>query len=132
MTPNSPKCALDAINVVLLPVPLGDILLADRDTLPGYPHDGNVVNIVLIKRDGQLGEMTSRPLLQPPLLDDVLGRVQLDVLALHVSVEKLKLPSRLGALEDLGGCSGESRDASGVGESLVQLVGRSAELGRVG
>lgn len=49
-----PKGLLDASDVIFAPVSLGDVFLTDRDTLPGDTHDGDVVDVVLIKLNVEL------------------------------------------------------------------------------
>lgn len=49
-----PKSLLDASDVIFAPVSLGDVFLADRDTLPGDTHDSDVVDVVLIKLNVEL------------------------------------------------------------------------------
>jgi hypothetical protein len=48
---NLPKRLLDTPDIVLAPVPLRDLLLADRNAAPADPHDRHVVHVVLVKVD---------------------------------------------------------------------------------
>lgn len=130
--PNSPKGPLDAPDIVLKPVVLGNFLLADGDAGPLDAHNSDLVDVVLVELDLQGRVVTLGPLLKTPLLDN-LGRLgQLDVLARHVAAEQLELAARLGTLEHLGRGTGESGNATGVGEGLVELLGGGAELLVVG
>ena len=45
------KRRLDAAHVVLLPVGLGGLLLANGHALPLHPHHGHSINIVLVEPD---------------------------------------------------------------------------------
>lgn len=129
---NLPESLLDALNVVLKPVALGNVLLADGNTLPLNSHNGNVVDVVLIKLNVELGEVTSGPLVQTPALSDLLGLLKLEVLAGDVSAKQLELAANLGTIEDLGRGSCEGSDSLGVDESLVQLLGSGSELFVIG
>lgn len=76
--------------------------------------------------------MTLGPLGEAPLLHDLLGSVELDVLAGNVAIKDGELSARLGALELAGCATGERGDALGVGEGIVELLGGGAELVRCG
>lgn len=76
--------------------------------------------------------MTLGPLGEAPLLNDLLGSVQLDELAGDVAIKDGELAAGLGALELAGGAAGEGGDALGVSEGVVQLLGSGAELVRCG
>ena len=126
--PNLPKSPLDAADVVLKPVVLGNLLLADGDAGPLDAHNSDLVNVVLVELDLQGRVVVGGPLLKTPLLDNLDGLLKLDELADHVSAEQLELAARLGTLPNLGGSAGESGNAAGVGEGLVELLGGGAEL----
>jgi hypothetical protein len=51
---DSPKSSLDAANIILKPVALCGILLANGDTSPLDAHDSNAVDVVLVKLKLQL------------------------------------------------------------------------------
>lgn len=127
-----PESPLDALNVVLKPVALGNVLLANRHTSPLDAHDRDVLNIVLVELDLQRRVVTGRPLVQPPALDDLSRLLQLEILAGDVSAEQLKLATLLGSFEDLGRSPGERGQPLGVREGLVKLGGSGAELLVVG
>lgn len=91
-----------------------------------------MVDVVLVKLDLQLGVVVLGPLVQPPALHDLGRLLQLEVLARDVAAEELELAAGLGALEDPGQGPREGRDALRVGEGLVELLGRGAELLVVG
>ena len=82
-----PECALDASHIVLAPVLLGHLFLAEGDTSPRDPHHGHAVIIILDEFDILSGVMTGRPLLKSPRLDDPGGLVEFQILAGHISVE---------------------------------------------
>lgn len=126
--PNLPKSPLDAADVVLKPVVLGNLLLADGDAGPLDTHNSDLVNIVLVELDLQGREVTGGPLLKTPLLDNLEWFLKLNELADHVSAKKLELAARLGTLPDLGRSASESGDTAGVGEGLVELLSGGAEL----
>jgi hypothetical protein len=46
-----PKSLLDAANVILHPVSLCDLFLTNGNSAPSNSHNGDVINIVLIKVD---------------------------------------------------------------------------------
>lgn len=126
-----PESLLDAAHVVQLPILLGDILLANGHTRPLNTQLGDAVDVVLVQVDLESTEVTLGPLGEAPLLNDLLGGVELDELAGHVAVEDGELAAGLGV--ELAGCTaGEGGDALGVGEGGVQLLGGSAELVRCG
>lgn len=66
---------------------LGDIFLANGDTGPSHAHESNPIDIVLVKVNLKGTEMTIGPLGQPPLLHNLLGRLQLGELANDVAIE---------------------------------------------
>ena len=72
--------------------------------------------------------MTLGPLSQTPLLNNLCGFRELDVLSTDVSTEDLKLAAGSSALEDLRGCAGEGGDALRVGENLEKHGSVAAEL----
>lgn len=76
--------------------------------------------------------MTLGPLGEAPLLNDLLGSVELNVLAGNVAIEDGELAARMGALELAGCATSERGDALGVGEGVVKLLGGGAELIRCG
>lgn len=76
--------------------------------------------------------MTGGPLGQTPLLLNQGRGLELDVLAGDVAVEDGELSAHLSALKLARGAASESSNALGVGESVVQLLSRSAELVRSG
>ncbi|RBQ99469.1 hypothetical protein VDGD_20080 [Verticillium dahliae] len=123
-----PEGALDAVHIVLLPVALGDVLLANRNAGPGHAHQGNVVDVVLVELNAQLGEVASGPLLETPALHDPLGGLQLQVLARDIAIKELELAALLGTLKHLRRRTGKGSNATGISEGLVQLVGRGTEL----
>lgn len=129
---DAPKGLLDAPDVILQPVSLGHLLLSDGDPSPLDAHDSDVVDVVLVKLDLQLGVVVFGPLVQAPALHDLSRFVQLQILAGNIAPEQLELATLLGALEDLGGRPCESGDALWVGEGPVQLLGSGAELFAVG
>ena len=129
---HSPECLLDTPHVVFSPVPLRDLLLAHGHAAPSHTHDGDVLDIVLVEVDLQLGEVTLGPLVQPPGLDKPGGLLQFDELARDVAAKELKLAAYLGTLEHLGRGPCEGGQALGVGEGLVQLGGGGAEFLVVG
>lgn len=126
------KGQLDAPHIVLAPVALRHLLLAHGHAAPLDAHDRHAVDVVLVKVDAQRRVVTRRPLLQAPALHNVRGLLELDVGTGDVAVKQLKLAADLGALKQLGRRAREGGDALRVGESLVQLVGRGAELFLVG
>lgn len=127
-----PESLLDAAYVVQLPILLGDILLADGYTGPFDTQLSDAVDVVLVQVDLESTEVTLGPLGEAPLLNDLLGGVELDELAGHVAVEDGELAAGMGAVELAGCTAGEGGDALGVGEGGVQLLGGSAELVRCG
>lgn len=74
-----PKGLLDALDIVLEPVSLCDFLLANGHTGPCHAHDGNVVDIVLVKLDVEGRVMTGWPLVKAPFLDNFRRLLKLDV-----------------------------------------------------
>lgn len=128
---DSPKSLLDASDIILAPVPLRNILLANRNTTPTNPHDRNVIDIILIEIDLETREVSRGPLVESPALHDLRGFHELEVLARDVPAEELELATLLGALEDLGCGAREGRDALRVREGLVELRGGRPELFRV-
>lgn len=46
-----PESLLDAVHVIGLPILFGDLLLAHRHAGPVDPHDGDGVDVVLVKLD---------------------------------------------------------------------------------
>lgn len=123
-----PKGLLNALDVVLEPVTLSNVFLADRNTLPLDSHNGNMVNVVLVKLHVELGEVTGGPLVQTPALGDLLGLLKLEVLAGDVPAKQLKLAADLGTIENLGRGSCKGSDSLGVDKGLVQLLGSGSEL----
>lgn len=119
-------------DVVLCPIPLTGLLLADRDTVPVRPHNSDSIDIVLLKLELEGGEVSLRPLGQPPLLRDARRGLEVGVLAAHVAAKELELAAWLGALEDLWWGAGKGCDAAWVGEDLVERFGVAAELLLVG
>lgn len=57
-----PKGSLDASDVILAPVTLGNFLLTNWYTTPSDLHDSDIVDIVLIKDDFETREVTLGPL----------------------------------------------------------------------
>ena len=98
-----PKRLLDTPDVILKPVPLRHLLLPNRHTLPGHPHDGDVVHVILVELDLQAGVVTLGPLVQTPALDELLRRVQLQVLSGDVAAEEAELAPLLAPSKTLGG-----------------------------
>lgn len=129
---NTPKSLLDAPDVILQPVPLSNLLLSDRNPRPLDAHDRDMVDVVLVKLDLQLGVVVLGPLVQSPALDDLGRRLQLQVLSRDISPKQLELASLFRAFEDFGWCSRECGNALRVGKSLVELLGGGAELLVVG
>lgn len=127
-----PKSLLNALDIVLEPVALGHVLLADGHSLPGNTHDGNVVDVILVKLDVQLRVVTGGPLVETPALCDLLGGLEFEIFARHVAVKQLKLSAELGTLEDLGRRSGKGSNSLRVDKGLVQLLSRGAELFVIG
>lgn len=127
-----PESLLDAAHIIQLPILLGDILLANGNTGPLDTQLGDAINVVLVQVDLESAEVTLGPLGEAPLLDDLLGSVELDELAGDIAIKDGKLAAGLGALELAGGTPGEGGDALGVGEGVVQLLGGGAELVRCG
>jgi hypothetical protein len=123
-----PKRRLDASDIIFTPVSLGHILLANWDSRPGDPHHGNTIDVILVEFNGLLGVVTSRPLVQAPGLDDLLGLFQLQVLARHITIKELPLSTLLRTFKFLWGRAGESSQSLRVGEGLVQLLGCRSEL----
>lgn len=76
--------------------------------------------------------MTGRPLTETPALNNLLGRLKLEVLARNVTTKELELASNRSTLEDLGRGSCESSDSSRVDKGLVQLLGSGTELFVIG
>lgn len=76
--------------------------------------------------------MIAGPLVQAPALDNLVGRVKLQVFSGNVAVKELELATLLGAFKKLGDAPGEGADSVDIGECLVQLVGGSTELVVVG
>ena len=129
---NSPKRPLDAADVVLQPVPLGDLFLTDGHAGPLDAHDGDAVNVVLIKLDPQRREVALGPLVQAPALHNLGRLLELEILARDVATKELKLAALLSTLEYLGRFPGEGSQPLRVGEGLVKLRGCGAELLVVG
>lgn len=129
---NIPESLLDAADVVDIPVLLGDILLTNRDAGPGHAHLSDAVDIVLVELDLQRAEVTRGPLGKTPLLLNQGRGLELGVLAGDVSVEDGELSAHLSALKLARGAASESSNALGVGEGVVQLLSRGAELVRSG
>lgn len=125
-----PEGLFDAAHVVQLPILLGDVLLADRDTGPRHAQLGDTVDIVLVEVDLEGTEVFGRPLSQAPLLNDLLGGIKLDVLADDVTVEDGELAADLSAIELARRTAGEGGDALGVGEGVVELLGGRTHLVR--
>lgn len=71
------ECRLDALDVVLSPVPLRNLLLTDWHTIPLHTHHSDVVDIVLIKLNVEGRIVTLGPLAQSPALYKLLGCIQL-------------------------------------------------------
>lgn len=76
-----PKGDLDTLHVVFLPVLLCDFFLANRHTVPRHPHDGDMVNVVLVKFNREGREVRRRPLGKSPLLNNFFVLFKLNVLA---------------------------------------------------
>lgn len=129
---NIPESPLDAVHIICLPILFGDVLLAHRHAGPVDPHDGDGIDVVLIKLDLQRAVVARGPLLQPPALDDLFGRVQFEILADNVAAEQLELATLACTLKQLWRGSCERRQPLRVGEGLVQLIGGGAKLLRVG
>lgn len=129
---NIPECLLDTADIVILPILLGNVLLANGDAGPRDAQLGDAVDVVLVEVDLEGAEVTGRPLGQTPRLDDLLGRVELDVLARHVTVEDGKLAADVGTFELAWRAAREGGDALRVGEGGVELLGRGAHLIRSG
>jgi hypothetical protein len=127
-----PESLLDAAHIVQLPILLGDILLANRHAGPLDTQLSDAIDVVLVQVDLEGAEVTLRPLGEAPLLDDLLGSVELNVLAGNVAIEDGELAARMGALELAGCAASEGGDALGVGEGVVELLGGGAELVRCG
>jgi len=129
---NIPKGLLDAAHVVHLPILLGDIFLANRDTGPGDPHLSNTVHVVLVEVDPQSTEVALRPLCQTPFLLDHLVRFELRVLTHDIAVEDGELCANVAAFELTRGSAGECGNALRVCEGAVQFLSGGAELIRRG
>lgn len=127
-----PESLLDAAHVVQLPILLGDVLLADGHARPLDTQLGDAVDVVLVQVDLERTEVTLGPLGEAPLLNDLLGSVELDELAGDVAIEDGELAAGMGTLELAGCTTSESGNALGVGEGVVQLLGGGAELVRCG
>lgn len=123
-----PKCRLDAAHIILVPIPLRDLLLSNRDARPRNPHHRHIIPIVLIKANLLCGVVSRRPLIQSPALDDLRRLLQLLERTTDIPTKDLKLASHLRALEELRLRTSEGGDALRVGEGLVELCGRGAEL----
>lgn len=125
---NIPESLLNATNIVHLPVVLGSVFFADRDTGPGHAHECHAVHVVLVEFDFERAEVTLGPLGETPFLDDEGRRVELDVFAVDVAIEDGELAADVGAVELARRAAGEDCDALRVGEGVVELFGRGAEL----
>lgn len=125
---NLPKSLLDASHVILAPVTPGHVFLADRNALPGDAHDGNVVDIVLVKLNVELRVVTGRPLVQSPGLNNLLGLFQLKIFSRDVAVKELKLASCLCSLKHLWRRPSEGGQSLRVDKGLIQLLSSGAEL----
>jgi len=112
---------LDAPDIILSPIPLGDFLLSDGDTAPANPHDRDIIHIILVEFNLKAGVMSLGPLVQSPALHDLGGLDELEILTRYIPAEQLELPTLLGALPNFGGGTREGGDTLGVGEGLVEL-----------
>ena len=119
---------LDAPDVVLSPISLSDLFLANGDSAPANSHHRDIVNIILIEIDLQTRIMSFWPLIQSPALNDLCGLNKLEIFASDVASEQLKFAPLFGAFEDLGRSSGESSNTLWIGEGLVKLGSWGSEL----
>ncbi len=127
-----PEGGLDASDVVLIPVPLGHLLLADWNTGPLNSHDGYIVNIVLIELKLECRVVISWPLIQSPGLHNLLWLLEDLILAANITAEDLENAANFGAVKALWLTTGEGSDALGIGECFVELGGWATELLGVG
>src|SRR4051812_44755987 len=129
---NLPESLLNAPNVILAPVSLGNIFLSNRNTAPCNSHHSNIVDIVLIKVDFQLGVVSFWPLIESPALYDLRWLLKFEIFSGDVATKELELASLLSTLKNLGGGAGEGSNALRVGECLVEFGSRRTEFFSVG
>ena len=125
---NIPKGLLDAANVVQIPILLGYVLLTDGHTGPLYTQLSDTIDVVLVEINLERAEVALGPLGEAPLLNNLLGSVELDILAGDVAVKNGELAAGLGALELTGSTTGEGGNALRVGENFVELLSGGTEL----
>ena len=115
-------------HVIFLPVTLSDFLLADGNSTPSHPHDGNTIHVILVQINLEFGEVPGRPLLQSPALY-YLGRLlEVQVLATNIAVKDLKLAAFLGSFKDLWWRAREGGYPLRVCKGLVHLFGCRSKL----
>ena len=126
--PHSPKSSLDTPDVVFPPISPRHLLLPHWHSIPLDFHNRHPIHRVLLEVDLQNTVMSLWPLLQPPILHNLLGFLQLQEFARNIAAKELELTPHLGAGKALGRRAGECCKAVGGREGLVELAGRGTEL----